>query len=478
MSAPRRGYQVAGGEGAVAGAAAASAPFSGIQTFLIVVIVVVGLIAAGVAGTSMWFGVTAWQTNSAQDTRLLTGEIRTTNLEANLDIEMTTRLQEDAALQAQVDDRIASLNQVHGDSIHNVDLVVNGTGFCVTPSNETHQIFLENKAVLDINDVFPVPGAGTLFLEGTGMIDVMSTPSTSTLTVNGSAIVTSLSNLQMQVSMQQVEIMELQTNATTTQMVIDALVQSLMAGGNETNITAVIIELVANISMAMSDISTLQQQVANITMDAILPGMLIPWTGASGGPYPAGYLVCDGTEYLIVDYPELYAVVGTMYCPGPCSMITKFAVPDMRGRVVAHKGGSSLNTAIGVVVGAETHTLSAAQMPFHQHGGSTNADGDHAHSWFVQVGTGGHSSPGPSIPCSANPPYIGYQFNAMGGVACGDTWGPNYWTGLSTGFDTTLGFAPPSSAIHSHGFTTSGAGSGGAHNNIQPTMVMQYLIKT
>lgn len=483
----RKGYSFIGAtkEPGVITVAASNAMGFG-KTLVIIIAITLSVLAVGFCIVGTYFGVSAWNTNKDQDTRLLTGDIRTTNLEAEtsllevrLDNETTNRVEGDSILQTQMDDRIASINLVHGDNVtHNVNLIVNGSGFTITPEPDNHQLVLHNEAVLDINSVPPVDGVGTIFVEGVGMIDIISTANTSTIVVDGSSIVTSLSNLQMQVSMQQVEIMELQTNATTTQMVIDALVQSLMAGGNETNITAVIIELVANISMAMSDITTLQQQVANITMDAPMPGMLIPWGGASGGPYPAGWLLCDGTEYLITDYPELYGVVGTMYCPGPCSMITKFAVPDMRGRIPVHKGGSLFNTAIGVAVGAETHTLTSAQMPFHQHGGSTNFDGDHGHSWFVQAGTGGHNSAGPLIPCSANPPYGGLQYNALGGVACGDTFSPNYWTGMSTTVDTTLGLYPPTSAAHSHSFTTGGAGSGGAHNNVQPSLVMQYLIKT
>lgn len=463
----RKNYQLVGPP--VPAEVTSSAPMSWGPTLLSILTIVFAIVAIGGAIGAIWFGVTAWQTNFAQDTRLLTGEIRTTNLETNLDTEIATRITEDALLQAQVDDRIASINQVHGDNVtHNVDLIVNGSGFTVTPLPSSHQVLLHNEAVLDINGVPPVDGSGTIFVEGTGMIDIISTANTSTILVDASSIVTSLSNLQMQVSMQQIEIMELQTNATTTQMVIDALVQSLMAGGNETNITAVIVELVANVTMAINDIATLQAQVANITMDAFQPGMLVPWTGAAGGPYPAGWLLCDGSEYEMSAYPELHAVVGTMYCPGPCSGVTKFAVPDMRGRTVVHKGGTALNTAIATVVGAETHTLTAAQMPFHQHGGSTNFEGAHQHDFNVFF-----NDNYPTVPAgfTCAPPYQP-AVSTLG--SCATT----VITG-NTVFQRWIVPSPFSSdGAHSHSFTTGGAGSGGAHNNIQPSMVMQYLIKT
>lgn len=441
-------------------AATSGATIGGWRTALIVTGFVLSTLAAIAVGVSMYFGVSAWDHNKVQDTRLLTGEIRTTNLETNLDIETTNRIQEDAGLQAQVDDRIASLNQVHGDnSTHNVDLVVNGTGFTITADPDNHRVFLHNPSVLDINAVPPVEGVGTIFVEGAGMIDIMSMASTSTIVVNGSAIVSSLSNLQMQVSMQQIEIMELQSNATTTQMVIDALLESLTAGGgNETNITAIIMQLVADVVMAKADILTLQ----NITMDVFLPGMLVPWTGASGGPFPAGWLICDGNEFEQADYPELYAVVGTMYCPGPCSSVTRFAVPDMRGRIPVHKGGSLLNGAIATVVGAETHTLTSAQMPVHSHTGSTDAQGAHTHT----INTYNN---GAVCGSSGNANGITTQCGSVSSGAIGPIFNP--FTGITDPSTNSAG-------SHAHNVNTNTAGSGGSHNNIQPSIVMQYLIKT
>ena len=43
---------------------------------------------------------------------------------------------------------------------------------------------------------------------------------------------------------------------------------------------------------------------------------------------PQGFLFCDGSEYLISEYPELHAAIGFSY-GGDFS--TTFAVPDLRG---------------------------------------------------------------------------------------------------------------------------------------------------
>ena len=68
---------------------------------------------------------------------------------------------------------------------------------------------------------------------------------------------------------------------------------------------------------------------------------------------------------------------------------TTFAVPDLRDFVVAGVGGSLFGTAsngLGAKGGAASHELTIAEMPLHDHPGST-----------VGVGVGGNSTTGPGI---------------------------------------------------------------------------------
>ena len=45
---------------------------------------------------------------------------------------------------------------------------------------------------------------------------------------------------------------------------------------------------------------------------------------------PSGWLLCDGSELLIADYPDLYACIGDLY--GTASDADHFVLPDYRGR--------------------------------------------------------------------------------------------------------------------------------------------------
>lgn len=397
----------------------------------------------------------------------------------------TKIMQGDAVLQQNINTvngtLLYSINSVTGDVVNrNIDLVANGTGIAVQPDPLSNRVALENTGVVTINGVASLPGSSNFLVTGTGMIAINSYPLTSTVEVDGTALSTAITNLQMQTNMQQMEIAvlntnvtDLQTQITNIQLAENTISQALNGTTIELNMT--IMELLTDITTLQSQVATLMMQVAALQSAAVPAGTIVPFGGTV---VPSGYLACDGTEYMTADYPALYTVVGTMYCPGPCTNMSMFAVPDLRGKVPAGQGGTALSGAIGSTAGAETHTLSTTEMPSHGHTGTTNNDGSHGHTWWVHAGTGGHSSPGPGVACNANAPFGGLQVNDIGSISCGDSYINEYWTGLQTNQDITFGNYPPSSPVHQHGFTTNNAGSGQAHNNVQPSLIVKYIIKT
>lgn len=55
-------------------------------------------------------------------------------------------------------------------------------------------------------------------------------------------------------------------------------------------------------------------------------GTIFPF-GGNSNRIPAGYLLCSGTEHLITDFPDLYAVIGSAYSAGATPGY--FKVPDL-----------------------------------------------------------------------------------------------------------------------------------------------------
>jgi len=80
-----------------------------------------------------------------------------------------------------------------------------------------------------------------------------------------------------------------------------------------------------------------------------------------------GWALCDGQLLAISQNNDLFSLLGTVY--GGDGRTT-FGLPDMRGRVPLHQGqGPGLSSrAMGAKVGAEDATISANQMPAHNHG--------------------------------------------------------------------------------------------------------------
>jgi len=77
-------------------------------------------------------------------------------------------------------------------------------------------------------------------------------------------------------------------------------------------------------------------------------------------------LLCDGSEIVIDDYPDLYAVIGDTYGAAASG---NFVLPDLRGRSPSGVGnGSGLSAiALGEQYGEENHTLTIGEIPAHSH---------------------------------------------------------------------------------------------------------------
>lgn len=106
--------------------------------------------------------------------------------------------------------------------------------------------------------------------------------------------------------------------------------------------------------------------------DTIPVGSIMPYAGTSA---PTGWLLCHGSTELIASYADLFAVLSTTYGGNGT---TTFGIPDIRGRVIAGKddmGGSAASRlttgskaainglTLGASGGVEEHQLIEAEIP-------------------------------------------------------------------------------------------------------------------
>lgn len=89
-------------------------------------------------------------------------------------------------------------------------------------------------------------------------------------------------------------------------------------------------------------------------------------TSFAGTTPPSDYLLCDGTAVSRTTYSDLFAIIGTTYGAGDGS--TTFNLPNLKGRVpVGYDSNDTDFNAIGKTGGEKTHTLTIDEMPSHNH---------------------------------------------------------------------------------------------------------------
>lgn len=157
-----------------------------------------------------------------------------------------------------------------------------------------------------------------------------------------------------------------------------------------------------------------------------------------------GFLACDGASYLRSAYPELFAAIGTAFGSADG---THFNVPLASRKTRIGSGGTGtgvIDNTIGSTGGEETHTLSSGEMPAHSHSFSGNTDATGL-TVYSDAGSGGS---GQTVAWNS-----GHVHNAPIDVV-----------------------GPPS---HSHSYSggTNNTGGGGAHNVMQPSLVVGVYIK-
>lgn len=149
---------------------------------------------------------------------------------------------------------------------------------------------------------------------------------------------------------------------------------------------------------------------------------------------PTGWMSCDGSLQSISQYEALFALLGTTY--GGDGQNT-FALPDLRGQVPLHNGtGPGLTTrVIGESGGSENVTLLPSQLPAHSHSFSAT-----------------------SLSATATAPGSTVELGAI----AGDTMYVTDLTGT-----TAVAMSPSSISV---------AGGTQPHDNLMPTLTVQYCI--
>lgn len=157
-----------------------------------------------------------------------------------------------------------------------------------------------------------------------------------------------------------------------------------------------------------------------VCLDGIPIGGIIPY-GASIDTLSEDWLPCLGQAVSRTFYHELFAKYGTTYGSGDGN--TTFNLPNYGGRIPVglDENDTSFDT-LGETGGEKTHTLTTQEMPKHKH-------------------------------------FNGYKFND----GSGSSWGYRVTHGMKEG--------------NTDGTSDGETGGGQSHNNLQPYIVANYIVK-
>lgn len=148
---------------------------------------------------------------------------------------------------------------------------------------------------------------------------------------------------------------------------------------------------------------------------------------------PNGWLLCDGSVVSRTTYSELFNAIGLNYVEDGVEWLDeeRFPLPNAKGRTLVGKDSTDTDfNTLGKTSGEKTHTLTVDEMPSHTH----------------------------DVAIAVNNTVAGgarYYFNSAGTTSAPIT-------------DTSA---------WSNSLTAKASGGGQAHNNLQPSLTLNFIIK-
>lgn len=212
----------------------------------------------------------------------------------------------------------------------------------------------------------------------------------------------------------------------------------------------------SSVSTFTNEVKAKVNEANDVYLDVPI-GTIVMWSSKT---CPTHWIACDGSYISRTTYSKLYSVIGDAFSLSSDTDITKFRLPDLRGRFPIGvgsysesntNGDTSYSYNIGNSGGEAKHVLTVSEMPMHNHNSSsstttgnitTTSNGSHSHG----IPTGNSTtSTASSAQKGDNSNYGSFNCNSAGS--------------------------------HTHSVKLYARGSGADHENRPPFIALYFIIK-
>lgn len=254
-----------------------------------------------------------------------------------------------------------------------------------------------------------------------------------------------------------------------------------------------------------------------VTNSDVPVGVLYPFGGSVA---PTDYLLCDGSAVSRTEYSELFNVIGTSYGEGDGE--TTFNLPNLKGKVPVGLDSNDTDfDTLGNEYGEKTHQLTIDEIASHTHTFTgtehthTFTGTEHSHTYAKpnsSTGQAGGNTGSTTLTIDQIPSHNHFNWSNTDGFAThcvNHAWGScvvipkgsegevynyqkpisqgggkghthtlnNHTHTISTTNTTIKATAGGTNSKTTTGGTNSNTGGGQSHNNVQPSVVTNYIIK-
>lgn len=251
----------------------------------------------------------------------------------------------------------------------------------------------------------------------------------------------------------------------------------------------------ANIDAGAVGISKLATAATGILSPV---GSIVQYVGASE---PTNWKICNGQTLTIASYPDLYALLttgGTVFPWGANPSGSTFVVPNFSGRVPVGKSADTEFDVLGETGGAKTVVLTEANLASHNHTQNSHNHTQDAHNHTQNshnhtqdshghtIDNHTHTNQGTFLGTTAAHAHnntTDYVAAGTNGASTTPTIASISTTSLGANQATATNQANTATNIANTATnqavtaTNNATGSGTAHNNLQPYITVNYIIK-